>query len=75
MKSDPILVTDATGYVGERLIPTLLAAGCRVRAMGRNLGKMDCRPWAGHNRVELVQGDVLDLESLKQAACGCRVAY
>jgi uncharacterized protein YbjT (DUF2867 family) len=75
MKSDPILVTGATGYVGGRLIPALLAAGYRVLAMGRNLGKMGCRPWAGHSRVDLVQGDVLDLESLKQAACGCRAAY
>jgi uncharacterized protein YbjT (DUF2867 family) len=75
MKPDPILVTGATGYVGGRLIPALLAAGYRVRAMGRNLGKMSCRPWAGHSRLELVQGDVLDLESLKQAVCGCRVAY
>ena len=55
---DPILVTVATGYVGGRLIPALLAAGYRVRAMGRNL-----------------EGDVMDLESLKQAARGCRVAY
>ena len=75
MKPDPILVTGATGYVGGRLIPALLAAGYRVRAMGRNPAKMGCRPWAGHSRVELIQGDVLDLESLKQAACGCRVAY
>jgi uncharacterized protein YbjT (DUF2867 family) len=75
MKLYPILVTGATGYVGGRLIPALLAAGYRVRAMGRNKGKMGCRPWAGHSQVELVQGDVLDLESLKQAACGCRVAY
>ena len=71
MKSDPILVTGATGYVGGRLIPALLEAGYRVRAMGRNLEKMGCRPWAT-TRVELVQGDVLDLESLKQAAAGCR---
>jgi uncharacterized protein YbjT (DUF2867 family) len=75
MKSDPVLVTGATGYVGGRLIPALLADGYRVRAMGRNLGKMGCRPWAGHSQVELVQGDVLDLESLKQAASGCRAAY
>ena len=75
MKSDPILVTGATGYVGGRLIPALLATGYRVRAMGRNLGKLGYRPWAGHSRVDLVQGDVLDLESLKQAASGCRVAY
>jgi uncharacterized protein YbjT (DUF2867 family) len=75
MKSDPILVTGATGYVGGRLIPALLAAGYRVRAMGRNPAKMACRPWAGDSQVELVQGDVLDLESVKKAAAGCRTAY
>jgi uncharacterized protein YbjT (DUF2867 family) len=74
-KSDPILVTGATGYVGGRLIPALLAAGYRVRAMGRNLEKMGCRPWATNSRVELFQGDVLDLESFKQAASGCRAAF
>ena len=75
MKSDPVLVTGATGYVGGRLIPALLDSGYRVRAMGRNLDKIGCRPWAGHRRVELVQGDVLDVESLKRAASGCRAAY
>ena len=43
--------------------------------MARNLEKMGCRPWAGDPRVELVQGDVLDLESLKKAASGCGNAY
>jgi len=75
MDLKPVLVTGATGYVGGRLIPALLAGGHRVRAMGRNPAKMACRPWAGHDRVELVKGDVLDLESLKKAACGCRAAY
>ena len=75
MKSDPILVTGATGYVGGRLIPVLLKAGYRVRAMARSLEKLGSRPWAGHNRVELVEGDVLNLESLKKAVHGCRVAY
>jgi uncharacterized protein YbjT (DUF2867 family) len=75
IKSDPILVTGATGYVGGRLIPALLDAGYRVRAMGRNFAKVACRPWAHHEQVELVQGDVLDLESLKKAATGCRAAY
>ncbi len=74
-KSDPILVTGATGYVGGRLIPALLVAGYRVRAMARNLDKVSFRPWAGHHRVELVQGDVLDLESLNKAASGCWAAY
>ena len=73
--SHPILVTGATGYVGGRLIPALLDAGYRVRAMARNPGKLGCRAWAGLSRVELVQGDVLDPVSLKQAASGCRTAY
>ena len=75
MHKQPILATGATGYVGGRLIPALLEAGYRVRAMGRTLDKLACRPWAHHERVELVQGDVLDLNSLEQAASGCRVAY
>ena len=75
MHSKPVLVTGATGYVGGRLIPALLDAGYRVRAMGRTLEKVACRPWAHHDRVELVQGDVLDLESLKKATAGCWAAY
>ncbi|UCD82968.1 MAG: SDR family oxidoreductase [Desulfobacterales bacterium] len=75
MNSDPILVAGATGYVGGRLIPALLEAGYRVRAMARNLAKIGCRPWAGHSKIELVQSDVLDLNSLKQASSGCRAAY
>ncbi|MGD8273556.1 MAG: NAD(P)H-binding protein, partial [Desulfobacterales bacterium] len=75
MTSRPILVTGATGYVGGRLIPALLEAGYRVRAMGRSLDKLACRPWAHHEQIELVQGDVLDKASLKEAAKGCRAAY
>ena len=75
MRSEPVLVTGATGYVGGRLIPQLLAAGYRVRALGRSLGKLKCRPWATHPNVELARGDVLDLASLNQAAQGCWAAY
>jgi uncharacterized protein YbjT (DUF2867 family) len=69
--SSPVLVTGATGYVGGRLIPALLQGGYRVRAMGRPLQKLACRPWARHPALELVQGDVLDLSSLEAAAAGC----
>jgi uncharacterized protein YbjT (DUF2867 family) len=75
MNTKPILVTGSTGYVGGRLIPALLDEGYRVRAMGRTLAKLSCRPWAHHDQVELVKGDVLDLDSLKKAASGCRAAY
>ncbi|MBW2449695.1 MAG: SDR family oxidoreductase, partial [Deltaproteobacteria bacterium] len=71
----PILVAGSTGYVGGRLIPALLDEGCTVRAMGRSLEKLACRPWGHHPKVELVKGDVLDRESLEKALSGCGVAY
>jgi len=71
----PVLVTGATGYVGGRLIPALLKAGVKVRAMGRSLDKLACRPWARHPGIELVEADVLDRESLHIAADGCNKVY
>ena len=75
MSVHPVLVTGATGYVGGRLIPALLDSGYPVRAMARNPKKINDRPWAGHPRLERVQGDALDPDSLERAAAGCRVAF
>ena len=57
------------------MIPQLLAAGYRVRALGRSLKKLQCLPWAGHPHVELARGDVLELTSLEAAARGCWAAF
>ncbi|NMC48756.1 MAG: NAD(P)H-binding protein, partial [Desulfovibrio sp.] len=75
MTDKPILVTGATGYVGGRLVPRLLDAGRRVRAVGRSLDKLGARPWAFHPNVELVQADLADLSSTRAALAGCETAY
>jgi uncharacterized protein YbjT (DUF2867 family) len=67
-----ILVTGATGYIGGRLVPRLLAAGHRVRCLSRNPDRLAGRPWPG---VELVKGDVSDEASLAAALEGVAQAY
>lgn len=71
----PVLVTGATGYVAGRLIPLLLSSGYTVRAMGRSIEKMTGRPWGHHPDVELVRGDILDVNSLRRAVSGCGAVY
>ena len=75
MNTRPILVLGATGYVGGRLVPRLLDAGYRVRAVGRSPSKLLCRPWGRHPGLEIVRGDVLDVNSLRKAAQECGAGF
>jgi len=71
--SNLVLVTGATGYVGGRLVPRLLVEGYRVRCMVRDLTRLQGRSWI--NRVELVQGDMLNPASLSAAMRDVQVVY
>ena len=72
---DTVLVTGATGYIGGRLVPRLLATGRRVRCLVRDPGKFEGRDWTGHPALELVRGDAGDAASLDRALRGCSAAY
>ena len=67
------VVTGVTGYVGGRLVPELLAAGHRVRAVARHAGRLRDRPW--FRDIEVVEADVEDLEAMRGAMSGADVAY
>lgn len=67
------LVTGASGYVGGRLVPELLGAGKSVRAMARGASRLRDFPWA--QDVEVIEGDVLEAASLREALAGVQVAY
>lgn len=60
-----VLVTGATGYVGGRLIPELLAAGFTVRALARNVEDLANRPWL--EQVETVQADLQAPDEIRSA--------
>ncbi len=66
------LVTGGTGFVGANLVRELLADGDRVRVLARPGG--DRRALAGCE-VEIVEGDLLDAASVRQAAAGIERVY
>ena len=63
-----VLVLGATGYIGGRLVPELLAASHQVRCAVRSPAKLDARPWRDH--VEVCRGDVTDADSMRLACEG-----
>ncbi|MFI6316239.1 SDR family oxidoreductase [Nonomuraea sp. NPDC050556] len=67
------LVTGATGYIGGRLVPELLAYGHHVRCMVRSPARLRDLPWAG--RTEIVTADALDPVATRSALDGVEVAY
>ena len=60
-----ILVTGATGYIGGRLVPELLARGYRVRVMVRSASPEHAERWPD---AEIVVADAHDLDSVRRAA-------
>ena len=77
------LITGATGYIGGRLAPRLLGRtpdgdgpahpGARVRVLVRDPDKLRDVPWAAD--AEIVQGDLLDPDSVRRACAGVDVVY
>ena len=69
--STRVLVSGATGYIGGRLVPRLIAAGHAVRALARDSARLTGR-FAG---AEIVEGDLFDAASIRAALEGIEVAY
>ncbi|WP_262348308.1 SDR family oxidoreductase [Cellulosimicrobium cellulans] len=68
-----VAVTGVTGYVGGRLVPELLAAGYRVRAIARRPERLRGRPW--YDAVEIAQADAAEPDEIRAALDGADVAY
>lgn len=67
-----VLVSGATGYIGGRLVPELLARGHKVRIMVRNISS------ELHERfpnAEIVQAEAMEYHSLLIALEGIHTAY
>ncbi|MFW9909395.1 MAG: NAD(P)H-binding protein [Candidatus Thorarchaeota archaeon] len=75
MTSDRILVLGATGYVGSRLVQSLVENGYHVKASWRSKSKLNQCSWVRDRRVEAVEVDVFDLPSLVKACTDTEAVY
>lgn len=65
-----VLVTGASGFIGKHLVSRLLKDGYSVRALVRDSTRAD---WA--KDIEVVQGDVEDLQAMILAAAGMTTVF
>ncbi|MEO8414207.1 MAG: NAD-dependent epimerase/dehydratase family protein [Ginsengibacter sp.] len=65
------LVTGATGLIGNHLVRALLSKGNSVKALVRATSNVQSLP-AG---IELAHGDILEEDSLRDAARGCDIIF
>ena len=68
-----ILVTGASGYVGGRLVTSLLADKAKVRVFVRDANKAQSHSWA--NDVEVAVGNASDYQSTVKALTGVHTAF
>ncbi|HLI96036.1 MAG TPA: NAD-dependent epimerase/dehydratase family protein [Candidatus Baltobacteraceae bacterium] len=66
------LVTGATGFIGSHIVRELVRTGHSVRAFTRR--RSDRSALAGMH-VEIAEGDLADMKSLRRACRGCDVVF
>jgi uncharacterized protein YbjT (DUF2867 family) len=71
---DRVLVTGATGFIGNRLIPELIGKKIKLRLLARNPAKVEAIKNSGGD-IEIVQGDLLSGKGLQDALQGIHSAY
>jgi uncharacterized protein YbjT (DUF2867 family) len=69
-----ILLTGATGYIGQRLLPLLVAAGHEVVCLVRDARRFQL-PAAQQNNVTVIEGDLLKPETLATFPADLDAAY
>ncbi|MCB1035577.1 MAG: SDR family oxidoreductase [Acidobacteria bacterium] len=73
----PVLVTGGAGFIGSHLVDRLVDLGGRVRVLD-DLSTGRRENLAGHlaaGRIELLEGDLCDLDTCRRAVAGSRLVF
>jgi len=71
-KPTRVFVTGATGFIGTKLVNELVRKGHTVHALSRSTSN---RSGLDHDRIKIVEGDILDRKSLERGMEGCVQVY
>jgi len=79
-KDRTVLVTGAGGFIGSQLVESLLAQGTHVRAFVHynsrgDPGLLRLPPQEYISAVELIAGDVRDMQAIQSAVKGCEFVF
>ena len=71
-----VLVTGGTGFLGSHLVDRLVSDGKKVRVLARPTSSIaNIREHIENGNVEILRGDLRDVESIKQACRGVKEIY
>jgi uncharacterized protein YbjT (DUF2867 family) len=71
---DRVLILGGTGFIGKRLVYELTSSNVRLRLLVRNPSKVSATILKS-NDIEIVKGDIVSGDGLKEALCGIHTAY
>jgi Nucleoside-diphosphate-sugar epimerases len=71
-KSTSVFVTGATGFIGTKLVNELVRKGHTVHALSRSTSN---RSGLEHERIKIIEGDILNRQSLEHGMEGCSQVY
>jgi NAD dependent epimerase/dehydratase len=80
LSNSTLLVTGAGGFIGSHLVERLVAEGARVRALVRynsrnEWGALDWLPPEVTAEVEVILGDLRDIEAVTRAVAGAEYVF
>lgn len=73
MRNKKYFVTGGSGFIGGALVRRLVAAGVRVRVLDNLLRGSPRQLESVADKIEIVRGDVRDLDTVVKASAGCDV--